>query len=502
MSLTAFRPEPFFNRENELRALTRAWNLRANTGQMALLYGRRRLGKTYLLQRFFAGGEGEPPRPHGYYLADQTTAPAQRLALARVLLAALPEAGVEEADLAVSWNALLRHVSTHCQRGQRFGLILDEFPYLLEQSPELPSLLQSWWDREGVHSGVFVVLCGSQLSAMAALGAESAPLYGRFNAGILLLAPLRYDEVAAFYRGRPAYGLLETLQMYGVFGGTPRYHALVDTTRPPEEEITDLLLRPGGPLENEVRFLLGSQQIRDPAPYNAVLQAVAHGATQFGRIQQATGIERGSLSFHLRTLQELGWVRRELPFDETSERRALYVVADPVLSFWYRFVAPLSSALAFADPHEVYRERIAPFLWDYLGQHVFEAICRQWLQRHGRSRLGLSIQAMGRYWSRDGQTEIDLMGKLAGDTYLFGECKWSANRPIGLNILVDLQAKVAGLPEARYRQAPTFVLFTAGRFTPELQVLAEQPENRVHLVGSLDLLPGYPVRSDISPVFR
>src|SRR5208337_4292603 len=111
---------------------------------------------------------------------------------------------------------------------------LDEFPYLIAQTPELPSILQAWWDREGVHAPLMVVLCGSQLSAMAALGQESAPLFGRFNAGIFCLEPLPYHDVAAFYADRPLYGTTETLLMYGVLGGTPRYHALVDTTQPPD----------------------------------------------------------------------------------------------------------------------------------------------------------------------------------------------------------------------------------------------------------------------------
>ena len=99
------------------------------------------------------------------------------------------------------------------------------------------------------------------------------PLFGRFNAGIHGLDPLRYEDVAAFYADSPRYGLVEKLTMYGVLGGTPRYHALVDTSRPMDGEIVALLMQPRAVLENEVRFLLGSEQIRDPAPYNADARA-------------------------------------------------------------------------------------------------------------------------------------------------------------------------------------------------------------------------------------
>jgi AAA+ ATPase superfamily predicted ATPase len=493
MSFESLKPEPFFNRTRELEALNRAWGSRGSGGQMALLYGRRRLGKTYLLQRYFTSGVRgrEEARPHCYYLADQTTDTVQRLTLAHQLLTVLPSVGVAPEEISVSWNALLRYVAqavNHRDKSMgRFALILDEFPYLVERTPELPSILQAWWDREGVHTPLMVILCGSQLSAMAALGRESAPLFGRFNAGISLLEPLRYDDVAAFYADSPAYSLEDILVMYGVLGGTPRYHALVDTTCTRDEEIVALLMQPRAILENEVKFLLGSEQIRDPAPYNAVLGAIASGETQYGRIQQHTSLEKGTLAFHLKTLQELGWVRRELPFGETSDRRALYRVADPFLAFWYRFVAPLGSVLQFSEAGGVYRDRVAPYLADYMGWHVFEEIAAQWLRRHAQTRLKVGIQRMGRYWSRDGRIKIDIMAELEGGRFLFGECRWSHKSTVGLNVYSGLQAKIAQLPEAHWREKPTCVLFSVGGFAPELVHLAADPQERLHLVAGKDL---------------
>ena len=484
----------FVNRTTEITALSHAWNARSPEGQLLLLMGRRRLGKTYLLQRFFGGTSTEAAKPHCYYLADQTTAVTQRLQIAEQILAASPDAGVTPTELAVSWNQILRYVSAHARsertsENSRFALILDEFPYLIQQTPELPSILQAWWDREGAHSPVFVVLCGSQLSAMEALGAESSPLFGRFTAGKFLLPLLRYDEVAEFYRDGPSYDRTAILSMYGVLGGAPRYHALVDPSLPMGNTIVDLLMKPNSPLEGEVRYLLGSEQIRDPAPYNAVLGAIAQGRTQFGDILGHSGTERGSLSFFLKVLSELGWVTREFPFEEKSEKRGLYQVADPFLAFWYRFVQPLSSALAFSAPDALYQSKIEPFLPDYLGRYVFEKICHQWLQRYAGSRLGLTILSAGRWWSRDGQLELDVMAKLLDGTYLFGECKWSANRPIGTDVYTTLLSKIARLSDAARHTAPNCVLFSVGGFTPELVAIAADPANRLYLVGREELLP-------------
>lgn len=494
MAFPLFKPEPFFNRTQELAALDRAWKQRGKGGQMTLLRGRRRLGKTYLLQRYFTAGVAgtEEPKPHCYYLAEQTSASSQRQMLAEQLLALFPTEGVSVAELAVSWNALLRFAGQEARKrttdGERFGLILDEFPYLVEQTPGLPSVLQAWWDREGLHTPIYLILCGSQLGAMTALGAENAPLFGRFNAGIFLLEPLSYAEVAAFYVHAPFYGTVEKLLMYGILGGTPRYHALVDTSQPMDVEIPALLMQPLAVLENEVRFLLGSENLRDPSLYNAVLGAIASGATQSARIHDLSGVDKSNLPFYLKSLLELGWIRRKFPFGETSERRAVYRIADPFLMFWYRFVMPLASTLQFSDAARVYRERVAPFLADYMGLFVFEEICAQWLQKRGRTNLGLDIREMGSYWSRDGRIELDIMAELNDGTFLFGECKWSANSLVGLTDYSRLRAKIAMLPEAKWREGARCILFSVGGFAPEVVSLAANDAERLHLVSGSDLL--------------
>jgi hypothetical protein len=123
-----------------------------------------------------------------------------------------------------------------------------------------------------------------------------------------------------------------------------------------------------------------------------------------------------------------------------------------------------------------------------MGCSVFEEICAQWLQRHARERLGLTIRQMARYWSRDGRTEIDLMAELAHGTHLFGECKWRADSVMRLSDLSALQAKVASLPEARWRNKPSYILFALGGFSAELKQLAADPAERLHLVAEADMI--------------
>jgi len=484
-SFPIVKPEPFYDRQNELGALGRAWSRRG--AGLAMLYGRRRLGKTYLLQRFLADLLNTEPKVTGrcYYLADQSTADAQRFAFAERLLEAFPSAGFEPREIAVSWNSLLRFFSTQARASENLGkaaLIIDEFPYLVAQCPELPSVIQAWWDQDGAHASIFVILCGSQLSVMAALANETAPLHGRFNAGRIRLEPMRYSDVAEFYAGEPTYGVKERLLMYGAFGGTPRYHGLANPAIPWRDQIVDLLLRPGAPFEGEARALLASEQIREPAPYNAILGAIARGCTHHNEIQNQTGIASATLNHPLNVLQELEWVQKERSFGETSDRRSIYRIADPFLLFWYRFGAPLASALQFEDPMTVFRERVEPNLDNYMGWSVFEDVCAQWLRIHSRSTLDLPIRSLGRYWSRDGRTEIDVVADLEGGRKLFGECKWSAESKVDVGVYSRLRAKVETLPDNDWKRDAQYVLFSVGGFTEELVALRKASKN-IHLIN-------------------
>lgn len=487
-------PEPFFNRTRELELLARAW-ARSKAG-LLLLYGRRRIGKTYLLQRFLSDVNGASGRC--YYLADQSTPDLQRLALAERLVEAFPD-GLTAPEIAVSWNALLRYFGAQARRRDgKAMLVLDEFPYLVAETPSLPSVIQAWWDEEGAHLPALIVLCGSQLSTMASLDGPTAPLHGRFNAGRLLLEPMSYLDVSGFYDRMEGYGPSERLLMYGALGGTPRYHGEAEPGLPWDEQLVDLLLRPGAPFEGETRMLLAGEQIRDPGPYNAVLTAIARGRTRGSTISDATGLSAPALTHPLNTLQALGWIRRERSFGETGDRRSVYRINDPFLQFWYRFGMPLASALRFEEPMQVFRRRIAPDLDNYMGRDVFEGICTQWLTRYGGPAADLRMVGdVQRYWNRDGSIEIDQAVELEDGRFLFGECKWSRTAKLGPTDFVKLRAKVERLPEDGWRTRARYVLYSLGGFTPDLRAMAEADRD-LWLVDAATLFDPKPVLKSLS----
>lgn len=467
---------PFYNRAAELNALEAAW--RSPEAQLALLYGRRRIGKTYLLQHFL-----DQEKPHAYFLAAQTSFAENMVGLADTLLVAIPGTGLTPADLP-TFRSILEFARQRCGE-RRFALVLDEFQYLLAQEPSLPSQIQAWWDTGGLRSQVFLVLCGSHLGVMEGLGGEQSPLFGRFTFR-RKLPPMAYYDTAQFYEAS-GYSARERLTAYGILGGTPRYHALFDPQMSLERNICQRILSPVGLLHHEPEFLISSSQVRDPAPYNAVLRAIAEGCTRPNEIAQRAGATSAQLSFYLRTLMELEWVTREEPFGETSARTALYRIADHFLHFWYRFVAGLRSELEFQDVAPVYAARVEPFINDYMGQHVFEDICRQYLRIRGLQCLGQAIVRAGRYWSRDGQLEVDIIAELADGRFLVGECKWSS-APVGIGVYYGLREKVARLPRPAYRKEPVYAVFSAAGFDSDLEEVARR--EGILLVRGEDLLAG------------
>lgn len=461
-SLTRFcKVDKFYDRTIELEALDQHWQ--SDSAEFALLYGRRRLGKTYLLQKFLSDG-----KPHCYFLAAQTSLTANLTELAQALIKTASGSGYTIADLSTFGN-ILRFAGS-LARDQRFVLVLDEFQYLLEQDPSIPSQIQAWWDTEGIRSRVFLVLCGSHLGMMEGLGGYQAPLFGRFTFRYKL-SPMTYRDVGLFYTDS-GYSAREKLMAFGILGGTPRYHALFDPHQDLETNIGQHILSSTGLLRNEPEVLMLSSQVRDAAPYNAVLRALADGCTKPNEIKQVVGSTSAQLTFYLRNLMDLEWITREYPFDETSDRRAIYKINDHFIRFWYRFVDRLRSDLEFQDYRDVYEVSIQPRLSDYMGIYSFEDVCHQFLKVKGSDVLGQGIRRASRYWSRDGSLEIDVMAVLVDGSYLFGECKWSSS-PIGVAVYYALRDKVARMPE-RCRDSARYILFSSAGFDDNLSATAER----------------------------
>lgn len=227
--------------------------------------------------------------------------------------------------------------------------------------------------------------------------------------------------------------------VYGMVGGTPQYLLQMDDRLSIEENIKNTFLNPASSLFEEPENLL-KQEVREPALYNAIITAIANGASRMSEISTKVGEDTSVCATYLKNLMALGVVQKEAPYGEKASRKSIYSIDDNMFRFWYRFVPENHSMIGRGAADLAYK-RIAPYLSDYMGK-VFEEICKQYLWRlllSGESPV--QFKELGRWWGADpftrSQTEIDIMGEQDKDTALFGECKWT-NEKVDVGVLETL----------------------------------------------------------------
>ncbi len=406
------RINSFVDRRTELEFLERLY--RRPGLQVAVLYGRRRVGKTELLNHFAAGKNGI------YFLCDKggTASNAQRFAQTCALHFN------DTAPKAANFDEVFGYVRNRLARGSarsgKLVVVLDEFSYLVEKDSGIPSVFQRAIDEILGNAGVFLILCGSSMSMMfkGVLSYES-PLYGR-RTGDWLVKPMQFTEVRGFYPRAP---LDEAVAAYAVFGGIPAYAARFDG-KGILKNIGDRILAKGEVLYSEPEVLL-REELREPPTYLSILEAMSRNA-KLTDIANAARVNAKDMPKYLHTLQELQLVRKINPVTEKNSKKSLYFIDDNFFAFWFKFVYPHRSELEAGRVQEVLPS-IERGLNSFVGV-VFEQVCAQYLSRQEK----IPYDKIGKWWGhsrKDGRRvveEIDLVTlDEATKTILFAECKWS-----------------------------------------------------------------------------
>ena len=439
----------FYNRTDELESLQAAYESPGHA--LFVVYGRRRVGKTVLLKEFCAD------KPHLYSLAAQEAESRQREKFVEQIATHYDER-VPQID---NWDDAFEYL------GEKLAadpcvVVIDEFPYLVEENDSLPSYVQAFVDEQLQETDAMVVLCGSSVSTMESevLGHES-PLYGR-RTGQLDLQPFSFEQARAVID----YSIETAIQSYAVTGGTPMYLTLFDYDQPLDENIQSQILSPTAVLYNEPEFLLRTE-LRNPARYLSILEAIALGHTTPNEIAGATGIDPGPLSKYLQTLRTLRFIERQVPVTASAKKskRSRYRVADEFLRFWYRFVEPNRSSIEEA-PDIVFDRTIAPELPDHVAM-TFEDVCREAVWESIRQEVLGPYSEVGPWWY--GEHEIDIVALApSDDRLLFAECKWT-NEPVGHELADTLAAKTEHVRWGPNSRDERFALFSRSGFVDGLK---------------------------------
>ncbi len=424
----------FIGREQELALLSKQYA--APGGSFVPVYGRRRIGKTELLRRFAAR------HPSVFFVGKVAPAALQlkeflaeaALGLNEPLLA---EAGVE------TWQRALELIVGRWKGPGKLVLVFDEFQWSAGASPELPSVLQALWDSSWKRSGkVMLVVCGSFIGFMEreVLG-EKSPLFGRRTAQIHL-QPFGFEDARRFH---PRMSLEQQALTWFVCGGVAQYEAAFDDGASFRQNVERTLLDEFAPLYREPEFLL-REELRDVAPFHAVLMAIATGARAPKAIAAASGVPERNLHYTLEQLVSLGYVSRRYPVTGGKPRRTdvRFVLDDALLRFWFRFIFPHRSQLAQLDAHRAWDRLVEPQLEAWAGV-CFERLCRAALPRlleAERVKAGVEV---GSFWSRE--VEIDVVGVRDDGVTELGECKWG--RVSAAELVRQLARKAEAYPNPK-----------------------------------------------------
>lgn len=460
----------FVGRELELASLNKLYA--SDKFEFAVIYGRRRVGKTALISQFIRG------RRAIYFMGVESNAKQNLENFSKNIMEY--GTGIQAETAFLSFQAALEYVFKLAQT-ERLILVIDEYPYAARASKSLASTIQMLIDQYKDTSKLMLILCGSSMSYMEEqVLAYKAPLYGRRTAQMKIL-PFDFADTCRYCK---KFSDLDKALVYGIVGGTPQYLLQMDANLSVEDNIKNTFLNTASVFYEEPENLL-KQEVREPALYNAIITAIATGASRMAEIATKVGEDTSVCAAYLKNLAALGLIRKETPYGEKASRKSIYVIDDNMFRFWYRFVPENTSLIARGAVDLAYR-RIEPYLTDYMGK-IFEEICKQYLWElllQGQSPV--AFKDLGRWWGNDSatrsQAEIDIMGEQDGEAALFGECKWT-NERVDTGVLEKLTERSRLF---RYREV-YFYLFSKSGFTKGCEEKARKMGN-VRLVTYNDIV--------------
>ena len=412
---------------------------------LVVVYGRRRLGKSTLIKRVLTDNDV-------YFLADRSEGQHQRALLAKVVAQILPDF---DKLTYPDWESLLRALNYRADK--RFTLCLDELPYLVEQSPELPSVLQKLLDEKSLQYNI--VVCGSSQNMMYGLFLDStAPLYGRADV-IMKLTPIRLPYIQEAL----GFDATEAIEEYAVWGGVPRYWELREHNSSLSDALWHNILSVNGTLYEEPVKLF-QDDVKDIVKTSTIMSYIGSGANRLSEIASRCNEPATNLSRPLKKLIDLGFLERDIPFgtDEKSSKKSLYKIADPFLTFYYQFVVPNRSFIELGR-----RLPIEQAIEDHFSKYVsmqWERLCRDAIT--GNLIDGVLYDKARRWWGtvlneegKPEQVEFDVMAESLDKKYLLvGECKWTTQEN-GKLLTAELLRKANLLPFAKkYTLVPVLFL--------------------------------------------
>ncbi|WKV07641.1 ATP-binding protein [Thermoanaerobacterium sp. CMT5567-10] len=459
----------FIGREYELETLNSLYN--EDRFHFIVMYGRRRVGKTTLLTEFCKD------KPSIFFVAEEYNDKIALESFSDKILLYFGLNGI--VGKFESWEKAFLFLGQQA-KDERLVVVIDEFPYIVNSNKSIPSILQNLIDHHLKDTKLFLIVCGSSMSFIEKeVLSYKSPLYGR-RTSQLIVEPFNFFDSRKFF---PSYSFEEQVIAYGVLGGIPQYLSIFDDKCNVYENIKTKILDKSSYLYEEPKLLL-RQEVREPALYNSIIEAIATGSSKLNEISTKVGINTDKCSKYISTLIDLKILEKVTPIElKAKSRKSIYKIKDNFFRFWYRFVFNNKALIEQGLLDEVIENKIKMSMNDFLGL-VYEEICIDYLKILNKNKkLPFIFEEIGKWWGNNPykrrEEEIDIVA-INNDNIIFGECKWQ-NQKTDMAVLNGLieKSSLFDYPNKYY------VLFSKSGFTSEVANFASY-SNNIILVENFD----------------
>lgn len=437
----------FVGRKRELDAIQRKFNSAGFS--MVTIYGRRRIGKTTLINEFI---QQNNCKTISFVAVQRTEADLLKLMAEAVLMTVAPElTGTISFE---SFEKLFDFITGYATK-ERIILFIDEYPYLAEECKYMNSLLQKYVDRDWKNTKLFLILCGSLVSYMRdeVMGA-SAPLHGRSDLE-LRLNPFDYRDTACFL---PDYSFEDKAIVYGLTGGVAKYIDQFEASKSLDENIIDEFFSLDGFFSEEQIRAVVSGDKQHPAVYHTIISAIASGHTKYNEIASYARLR--DITYYLNVLSSAEIIEKRLA------KKPYYVINDGMLLFWLKYVSDAASVINAGKGKLYYEQIVKPKIHDYMGK-IFENMAAQYIMRHTGEQGIPIVNQIEEYQTQvkkeDGKIfpiELDIVGRLDKQIMIIGECKFK-NEHFDKSEFENFLEKIKYMPV----QNPKLIIFSKSGFS-------------------------------------
>ena len=455
------------DRDYELEYLDNQYN--RNGSNFIVIYGRRRIGKTYLINEFCKN------KPTAYFLSTQENS-RELIKAFSIKLSKLFNDKIISQNPLTSWSSVFEYLVDRTENlSEKIIIVIDEITYIIMSDKSFLSIFQKYYDLYLKARNIMFILSGSLINIVYNdLLGYSSPLYGR-RTGNLKLDEFRFCDTYKYFNYLDFH---KTIAIYSLFGGIPYYLSLIDNSK----DYLDQYLSKGNIFYNDVEFIL-REELSNPERYFTILKLIASGKTGISEISSVMGYKTNELSPYVEKLISLDIIKKEYPIYNKKRNNGLYKINSNYFNFYFNYIFENKE---YIDRQEIgiLKNIINKNLKEYISR-IFEDICTEFLIKYSKDIINADILKIGRWWGKTAKAtvqplidEIDIMGEDSAGRHFFCEVKYR-NRMANIKVLEDLKRKSNNF----HFENELFIIFSESGFEQDLVGISKIEKNVILIDG-------------------